>query len=289
MQKFKIGDEESGTRIDIYLQKRLPETSRSFIRKLISDSKVLADGRTVKPAYIVRVGDVVEADFPEKNRLQKEHLELPVIYEDESCLVIDKPAGVLTHSKGVFNPEPTVGTFVRDYVKGLTAEREGIVHRLDRGTSGIIIVAKTADAQKWLQKQFSTRKVEKTYFAIVNGVPISPDALIDIPIQRNPKKPQSFRAHLNGKAAQTTYHTERAGESWALLRLTPKTGRTHQLRVHLQHLGHSIIGDTFYGGLPAKRLLLHASELEITLPSKQIMVFTSPLPPEFKEYMEAHP
>jgi len=135
---------------------------------------------------------------------------------------------------------------------------------------------------KWLQKQFSSRKVSKTYLAIINGQLDPLEAVIDMPIERNPKKPQNFRVGSNGKNAQTTYKTLSNNHKYSLIALNPQTGRTHQLRVHLKYLGHPIVGDTFYDGEPAGRLYLHANTLEITLPSKQRKVFCVPEPPQFR-------
>jgi RluA family pseudouridine synthase len=190
------------------------------------------------------------------------------------------------HSKGAFNPEATVATFLQKYITDMEGERAGIVHRLDRATSGVIICAKTQDALSWLQKQFSQRKVKKTYMAIAMGGFQQKHAIIDMPIERNPKKPQTFRTGVNGKPAITEYEVVDSNKDMNLIKLSPQTGRTHQLRVHLSQLGHPILGDKFYGGPPAKRLFLHAQQLEITLPSRERKVFSSPLPQIFKRTME---
>ncbi|MCL2869344.1 RluA family pseudouridine synthase [Candidatus Saccharibacteria bacterium] len=179
--------------------------------------------------------------------------------------------------------------------------RTGIVHRLDRGTSGVIITAKNEATQKFLQKQFANRRVKKTYYALVEGHLKQPAALIDLPIARNLKKPTTFMVDSNGRTAQTKYEVLQVGKKYSLIKLTPTTGRTHQLRVHLAYLGHPIVGDRVYNsvckGLPCKtesfkewpckgRLYLHAGELEITLPGGKRTTFTSPLPPEFKEKLD---
>jgi 23S rRNA pseudouridine1911/1915/1917 synthase len=212
-------------------------------------------------------------------------IDLPILYEDADCIVMNKPVGVLTHSKGAFNPEATVATFLQSHVKDLQGERAGIVHRLDRATSGVIIGAKTSEALAWLQKQFSQRRVKKTYIAIIEGELDENHAIIDMPIERNPKKPQTFRVGANGKSAITEYKVLESNDRYSMIELSPQTGRTHQLRVHLNHLGHPILGDEFYGGKPSKRLFLHALQLEITVPSHERKVFTATLPPEFKEIM----
>lgn len=169
----------------------------------------------------------------------------------------------------------------------MNGERAGIVHRLDRATSGVMICAKTPEALSWLQKQFSQRKVKKSYAAVVEGVLKEEEAVIDMPIERNPRKPQLFRVGINGKPAATAYKVLKSNRKLSLLALKPTTGRTHQLRVHLEHLGHPILGDTFYGGKPADRLYLHASSLEITLPNRERKVFKVPMPPQFEELIKS--
>ncbi len=139
----------------------------------------------------------------------------------------------------------------------------------------------------WLQKQFSERKVQKTYIAIVAGSPEPAQAVVDMPIERNPNRPQTFRVGPNGKPAVTEYHVVQESDQYSMLELKPLTGRTHQLRVHLKQLGHPIIGDTLYEGQPSDRLYLHAKSLEISLPNNTREVFSSPLPNEFAELMKA--
>lgn len=161
--------------------------------------------------------------------------------------------------------------------------RAGIVHRLDRATSGVMICAKTPEALSKLQKQFSQRKAKKQYAAVVQGHLAQEHAVIDMPIERNPKKPQTFRVGANGKVALTEYKVNQQSHHFSLLELMPQTGRTHQLRVHLTQLGHPILGDALYGGKPADRMFLHAHSLEITVPSSERMTFTAPVPKEFKQ------
>ncbi|HWB39220.1 MAG TPA: RluA family pseudouridine synthase [Candidatus Saccharimonadales bacterium] len=269
-------------RLDQYVVRQLPELSRSSATKLIDAGSVSINGKlATKSATKVWPEDKVEINYAPGTPLT-EHIDLPIIYEDKSCVVINKPLGVLTHSKGAFNPEATVATWLSSKVKDMTGERAGIVHRLDRATSGVMICAKTPEALSWLQKQFSQRKVKKTYIALVNGQLEPSQAVIDMPIERNPKKPQTFRVGANGKPAVTAYKVLETNGRQSLVELKPTTGRTHQLRVHLHKLGHPILGDTFYDGQPADRLYLHALSLEITLPNKQRMTFEAPLPDDFR-------
>jgi 23S rRNA pseudouridine1911/1915/1917 synthase len=273
---------ENSLRLDQYVVTQMP-VSRAFAAKLIERGDVLVNKEPItKTGYRVKSADKVRINYDEAQANRHEKIELEVLYEDDDCLVINKPAGVLTHSKGAFNPEGTVATWLADRTGMPGSDRAGIVHRLDRATSGVMILAKTAKALSWLQKQFSQRKVKKTYIAVVRGSLREPEAIIDMPIERNPKKPQTFRVGSNGRSAITAYKVLDTGNSRSLLELKPTTGRTHQLRVHLQELGHSIVGDTLYGGSAADRLYLHAKALEITLPNKQRETFTVPVPKVFK-------
>ncbi len=285
-------------RLDQKVVELIPELSRAYGAKLIDQGKVRVNGVIEQKAgYKLRVDDRVAVDFDVKELGGIPEIELEIIYEDDDCVVIDKPLGLLTHSKGVFNPEPTVATWLRshcanaatvnkpenedDEVKPNT--RAGIVHRLDRATSGVMICAKTPEALSWLQKQFAQRRTKKTYFAVVEGVPSNLEAIIDMPIERNPKAPATFRVGNLGKASKTHYKVVSSNDTHSLLELKPETGRTHQLRVHLAHIGYPIVGDTLYNGQKADRLYLHAAQLEITIVAgHERKVFDSVLPQPFK-------
>lgn len=213
---------------------------------------------------------------------------LPVIYEDENVTVINKPAGVLTHAKGAPLEEFTVAEFMR----GRTSDkpegnRPGIVHRLDRDTSGIIICARTPEAHSFLQRQFSDRKVKKMYIAALSGVSESSEAIIRLPIERNPKAMSTYRVGANGKPAETRYKVLWQHEDRSLVELKPITGRTHQLRVHLSHIGVPILHDRFYGkvGAAGQRLALHAYSLEITIPGGLRKVFMAGVPEDMKQLL----
>lgn len=269
-------------RLDNYVASQFVDLSRAFAAKLVKEGRVHVNGEAqTKPGYKLRGDDEIVIDYEPSVHDKIPDIELEVLYEDDDCVVINKPKGVLTHSKGVYNPEGTVASWLSGRLEGLAGERAGIVHRLDRATSGVIIAAKNQTALSWLQKQFALRKVKKTYYAVVSGTPAQEHAIIDMPIERNPKKPQTFRVGSNGKPAVTEYNVLKAGSTYSLLELKPLTGRTHQLRVHLEQLGHPIAGDTLYGGAVTDRLYLHAASLEITLPNRERKVFEVPVPSEF--------
>ena len=283
-------------RLDQKVVELVPELSRAFAGKLIGEGRVRINGNlAAKAGQKVKATDVIAVDYDLGELAQIPDITIPILYEDDDCVVINKPVGLLTHSKGAFNPEATIATWLRRRLAqgewqattdGAGNARAGIVHRLDRATSGVMICAKTPEALSWLQKQFSQRRVKKSYAAVVTGQLAEPHAIIDMPIMRNPKRPQTFRVGVNGKPATTEYTVVATNEHYSELELMPRTGRTHQLRVHLSHLGHPIVGDELYGGASADRLYLHAHSLEITLPNRQREVFTVPIPPAFAAIMK---
>lgn len=287
MLNLKVANDGAGKRADIYVHEKLPEVSRAFIHKLFTNNLLTINDSPAKPSHTLKISETITIDYDFDKQTKVSAIKMPIIYEDDDCLVANKPAGILTHSKGAFNPEPTVATFIAPKLKNLNDERGGIVHRLDRATSGVIICAKTPEALKHLQKQFSTRKVKKVYNAVIAGSLVPGAAMIDIPIQRNPKRPETFRAGVNGKAAQTMYKTLQSGNNYSLLELVPKTGRTHQLRVHLKYLGRPIVGDNLYGGTDANRMYLHAKSLRLILPSGQTKTFVAPMPKEFNTIVKS--
>ena len=281
MEQLEI---QPGKRLDQSVAEAMPRLSRAFVQKLIDEGRVLVNGNPSKPGYKLKETDQVVVDYDEKELDTIPTIDLPVLYEDDDCIVLNKPSGVLTHAPNHLSTEASVATYLRDKVSGLDGDRAGIAHRLDRATSGVIIGAKNPSALSWLQKQFAQRKVKKTYIAVVKGIPKEPEAVIDMPVERNPKAPATFRVGANGKAAITHYKVLEAGQHYSLIEMKPETGRTHQLRVHLAHIGHPIVGDPLYGsGKYSDRLFLHALSLEITLPNRERKTFEAPLPPEFKE------
>lgn len=284
MQNFTVDEQSAGKRLDVFLGEKYPGYSRAFLQRLCSESHVLINGKPEKPGHKIRQDESVEIQYDFELGAKIADIDLSVLYEDDDVIVINKPAGIISHARGRYWYEPSVASFVRQKT-GQEGERAGIVHRLDRATSGVMICAKNQQALSWLQKQFSHRRVKKTYVALVEGTLKAPSAVIDMPIERNPKKPQTFRVGSNGKSARTTYTVIVSGESLSELELKPETGRTHQLRVHLHQIGHPIIGDELYGGKKSERLMLHSYRLEITLPGGKRRVFTAPVPDEFKSML----
>ena len=281
-------EEKTKHRLDIVLAKQYPEYSRSLIQKLIKEGRVKVNGFCLKkPSIDVFESAEIKLDLTNLHK-EKSKIDVDVIYEDENLVVVNKPSGILTHSKGAYNPETALADWLKlrkNYDFAEDNDRGGIVHRLDRATSGVIICAKNSKTLGYLQKQFSSRETKKTYVAIIEGHLKNDEALIDIPIGRNPKDPKMFRPDPNGKSAQTFYKVLASNNKYSMLELKPVTGRTHQLRVHLKHLGHPIVGDDFYGGKKASRLMLHAQSLEINIPDNINKTFSAILPEEFNGYV----
>ena len=275
-------------RLDQHLAALWPEYSRSSWQKFIASGYVKVNG-TVQDIAKTSISDTdnVTVSLPEKPDFQNKTL--PVIYEDEHVIVIHKPSGVLTHAKGELSEEFTVADFMRHRMNEADeTNRPGIVHRLDRDTSGVIICARDSTTKRLLQKQFQDRKAHKTYIAVVRGTLKHPTAKLELPIERNPKAPSTFRVGVGGKSASTTYRVLGHNANVSIVELKPETGRTHQLRVHLAHLGHPIVGDKLYNGgtSPLGRLCLHAQSLEITIPTSQRRTFVASLPEDFSAYID---
>ena len=271
-------------RLDIYLSTKFDTTiSRSLWQKYIKAGYVSVNNKVVTtPKFEVDETDEIALNLPEKEQAD---VDLPILYEDDDVIVVNKPSGLLTHAKGGLSDEPTVAEIIRPKTSFATdTDRPGIVHRLDRDTSGLLIIAKNPESAAHLQRQFAERTAKKTYIAITDSKPKLNAAKIDLPIGRNPSAPSTFRIDPNGKPAQTTYHVLAENDAQSLVELKPTTGRTHQLRVHLAHLNAPILGDRVYGKSSDCRMMLHAQKLEITLPSGERKVFEAAIPNEFKRF-----
>ena len=256
-------------RLDILMSEIFKSYNRSTLQKFIEYGFVTVDGEVVKKSN-TRFQRGVKIDLKTPEIMKNVDLEPEKIYEDDDVIVFNKPSGLLSMGRG------------QKYCPENTLERYGLlVHRLDRDTSGVVIVAKNPSAQEFLKKQFQERTTKKTYYALVEGRPKLDEARIDLPMARNLKRPTTFLVDPNGKEAETYYKVVKTNDDYSLIELRPKTGRTHQLRVHLKYLGHPIVGDVVYGGKKAKRLFLHAKKLEIVLPNGKRRVFEAKLPTEF--------
>lgn len=243
--------------------------NRSTLQKFIKNGFVKVDGeKVIKPNALFENGVKIDLEIPDE--MKNADVKPEIIYEDKNVLVLDKPAGLLSMAKGGYCPEKTLEDF------GL------LVHRLDRDTSGVVILAKDPKTQTFLRRQFQDRKAHKVYYAIVTGVPKLMEARLNLPIMRDLKHPTTFRVDPRGKESETFYKVIKSDGKHALVELKPTSGRTHQLRVHMKYLEHPIVGDPIYGVEKGDRLYLHAGSLEITLPGGVRKIFEAKLPESFK-------
>lgn len=286
--------EEAGERLDTFLAQRCPDLSRSRIQSLTAEGFVAVDGAPSKPALRLRQGQTVSlvVPAPEPSALVPQAMDLAVVYEDPDLLVIDKPAGLVTHP-APGHPDHTLANAVLAHcpdLEGVGGEvRPGLVHRLDRDTSGLIVVAKNDAAQAGLSAQFKHRTVSKAYLAAVTGHPEPERATIDAPIGRHPTSRTRMAIVSTGRDAVTDYDVLRRLRGYSLLEARPSTGRTHQIRVHLASIGHPVAGDITYGK-PAPGLdrhFLHAHHLAFDHPrTAKRLELESPLPEDLRTWLD---
>ena len=304
---FKVAPDETPERLDVYLSKRLQGPSRSAIQGWIRSGAVLVDGASSKPGYQVRAGETIVAcpPPPAPSELTPEALPLKIVYEDQWLAVIDKPAGLVVHP-GAGIARGTLANALLYHFRQLRADqtiRPGIVHRLDKDTSGLLVVAKDERTHEALARQFQRREVEKRYVALVYGRLPSKQGTIDAALGRDP----SSRTRISTRSrrprqAITDYTVTREFARFSLLDVTLHTGRTHQIRAHMQYIRHPVVGDTTYGGDPRAflqqpalirdiqalgRHFLHAGKLVIFHPGlERRMIFESALPRELAQFLE---
>lgn len=282
MQKLTVTEAAGDRRLDQYLSSELG-LSRSLIQRWLREGAITVNSRTERASYLVQPGDEIAVETPEAVvRPEIQPPDLPVIYEDDDLWVIDKPAGIAVHPGAGRAGEPTVTDWARGRTSDPDPARPGIVHRLDRDTSGLLVVAKSAEAKHWLQERWRERAVLKTYQLLTVGRVDPEAAVIKLPLDRDPANPMRRRVLPNGKPAVTRYETLAAYPGYTLIQAYPETGRTHQLRVHFGAVGHPIAGDILYGSpkrpLGLSRQFLHASRLELAVPSGRKIDIASPLP-----------
>jgi len=294
-RSFSLDASGQGERLDRFLAARCPDLSRSRIQQLIESGHVAVNGHAAKAAHRLKSGDVVAVTVPPPQPapgLSPEDIPLTVVYEDADLLVVDKPAGLTVHPA----PGHPSGTLVNALLArvpdlgGVGGElRPGIVHRLDKDTSGLIVVAKHERALRHLQAQFKARQVRKAYLALVHRRVQPAEGVIDAPIARDPRNRKRMAVVADGRAAVTRYRVVRYLPDYTLVEAEPATGRTHQIRVHFAHIGHPLAGDPLYGGLTklVARQFLHAHRLTFRLPSGEERTFSSPLPEDLEQALTA--
>ena len=287
--------DEAGERLDTFLAQRCPDLSRSRIQALTTGGCVTIDGAPAKPSARLRQGQTVSLVVPPPapSTLIPQAMDLPVVYEDSALLVIDKPAGLVTHP-APGHPDHTLANAVLAHcpdLEGVGGEiRPGLVHRLDKDTSGLIVVAKNDTAQTGLSAQFKDRTVSKAYLAAVTGHPEPERATIDAPIGRHPRSRTRMAVVSTGRDAATEYDLLRRLRGYSLVEARPRTGRTHQIRVHMASIGHPVAGDAIYG-TPAPGLdrhFLHAHRLAFDHPrTGNRLKLESPLPKDLQSFLDS--
>jgi 23S rRNA pseudouridine1911/1915/1917 synthase len=283
LQSFDVAPSEAGERLDRLAARRLG-TSRSTIQRIIQEGSLRVDGEPAGASYRVRGGERVEARMPE-HELSPEEIPVPVLFEDEFLLVVDKPAGLVVHP-GAGNPSGTLVNALlgRGISGGEDPNRPGIVHRLDRDTSGLMVVAKGEPAYSRLVEMMAGRRVRRGYRAVVVGEGLPETGTVDSPVGRDPDNPTLMAAGV-GKAAVTHFEVLREAEGHAMLRVRLETGRTHQIRVHFAAIGHPVYADPLYGtAVPGRRLWLHAERLSFEHPvTGGDLDFESPIPQDLRD------
>lgn len=288
--------QESSGRLDRYLAKQFPEYSRSQIQKWIDQGNILVNDQRVKTKYMVNQGDIVSIQEPELEVLSidPEPIDLDIIYEDQDLIIINKPQGMVVHPSAGHH----TGTLVNGlmyYTKQLSSVngefRPGIVHRIDKDTSGLLVVAKNDATHRYLSEQLKDKKPERTYYALVHGIIPHKEGTIKAPIGRSPKDRKKQAVVAQGRDAVTHFEViETFGDQFSLIKCHLETGRTHQIRVHMNYIGHPIAGDPLYG--PRKTLkgngqYLHAQTLGFVHPTTQEYVtFEAPLPEYFEDQLQ---
>ncbi len=295
---FKISEIEAGERLDVFLKEKLPNLSRTRIKNLIENSYILVNTKISKPSYKIKPGDIIEVRLPYEKEieLKPQEVEFEILYEDNDIAVINKPAGLVVH--------PAPGHYENTLVHGLLLRlknlsgiggklRPGIVHRLDKDTSGIMLIAKNDFSHNTLVTAFKNKEIEKEYIAICYGIFKMKKGKIETFLGRHPVNRKKIAVLKEGKLAITLYEViEEYNKKTSLVLAKPVTGRTHQIRVHLSYLGHPIIGDPVYGGLKhgipkPKRLMLHSYRISFVHPrTKKEMRFEAPIPEDFQEYIK---
>ena len=297
MKNVIVIENDKGIRLDIYIAENFNELSRTMIKKLIESNNILVNDKSEKVSYKVQANDNISIDVPEakETKLKAQEIPLDIIYEDSDIIVVNKPKGMVVHPANG-NPDGTLVNAIlsicKNSLSGIGGElRPGIVHRLDKDTSGLIIVAKNDKAHINMSEQIKERNVKKTYIALVRGNVPEEEATINMPIGRSTKDRKKMAVTKNGKQAITHFKVLKRYSKYTLLEIKIETGRTHQIRVHMAEIGYPVVGDAVYSNgkneFGIEGQMLHAYKLEFMHPiTNKHMELTAPLPQYFEEILK---
>ena len=293
----KIVVDIDNMRLDAYISKINSNISRTMVQKLIQEGNVFVNGKEKKISYKVQVGDIIEINIPkpQETTIKPENIPIEIVYEDMDIIVVNKPKGMVVHPANG-NPDGTLVNAVmaicKDSLSGIGGEiRPGIVHRLDKDTSGLLIVAKNDKAHINMSNQIKNREVKKIYIALVRGLVSEDEATINMPIGRSTKDRKKMAIRKDGKEAVTHFKVLKRYSKYTLLEIKIDTGRTHQIRVHMSEIGHPVVGDMVYSNgkneFGVEGQMLHAKSLDFKHPvTREKMHLEAKLPPYFKEVLE---
>lgn len=297
MKNIVVNENDKGKRLDIYIAENFSELSRTMIKKLIENNNIMVNNKLEKVSYKVQLNDNISIDVPEakETKLKAQEIPLDIIYEDNDIIVVNKPKGMVVHPANG-NPDGTLVNAIlaicKNSLSGIGGElRPGIVHRLDKDTSGLIIVAKNDKAHINMSEQIKERKVKKTYIALVRGNVPEEEATINMPIGRSTKDRKKMAVTKSGKQAITHFKVLKRYSKYTLLEIKIETGRTHQIRVHMAEIGYPVVGDTVYSNgkneFGVEGQMLHAYKLELAHPiTNKHMELIAPLPQYFEDILK---
>lgn len=297
MKEYIVSQEEKGKRLDTYIPSVDTDITRTSAQRLIEDGNILVNGKNAKVSYKIQENDKILVEIPEPKQieLKAQNIPIEIIYEDSDIIVVNKPKGIVVHPANG-NPDGTLVNAImaicKDSLSGIGGEiRPGIVHRIDKDTSGLLIVAKNDNAHVKMSEQIKNHEVKKTYIALVRGVFKENEATIDMPIGRSTSDRKKMAVNKNGKNAITHIKVLKRFDKYTLLRVNIETGRTHQIRVHLSHIGYPIVGDyTYSNGKNEFDVIgqcLHAQKLEFKHPiTQKDMCLEAELPQYFKDILD---
>ena len=297
MKEYIVSQEEKGKRLDTYIPSVDTDITRTSAQRLIEDGNILVNGKNAKVSYKIQENDKISVEIPKPKQIELKAQDIPIeiIYEDSDIIVVNKPKGMVVHPANG-NPDGTLVNAImaicKDSLSGIGGEiRPGIVHRIDKDTSGLLIVAKNDNAHVKMSEQIKNHEVKKTYIALVRGIFKENEATIDMPIGRSTSDRKKMAVNKNGKNAITHIKVLKRFDKYTLLQVNIETGRTHQIRVHLSHIGYPIVGDYTYSNgkneFDVVGQCLHAQKLEFKHPiTQKYMCLEAELPQYFKDILD---